>query len=522
MSNERVTYAELNVAKHPRKQQRKPRGTRSSISATEQEITYAEFSFQNACQEHPPVCRDRCCKGFPFPPEKLITGILGIIDLALLVAVVVIRTVATPYPEANSQNSSSVTSTQKDLNNNLSSAHTCSHCPKEWISYAHNCYYIGAEKKTWNDSVESCVSKNSNLLHIDSEEEQEFLKLFSLVSWTGVFRESRNQLWIWKKDSTFKPKITEPSQDEHNCVMLSSSGFTADNCTALHAYLFIDQCFTQSSSENLLFASDENKYRDPQLDTVQKSAQHLPPDSRQGVTHLLRTEGGSGPRGAAKETQGHSQLHFSNPAGNQLMEFSLQNTSHSHLEINRHWHCRNILSPPEKLIAGILGIIWFALLVTLVITTSIVSPYIEPKGEIQTFLFTSQKGTHYLLSSAHSCGHWPKEWVSYSHSCYYIGVDKKTWNDSLVSCISKNSSLLYIDSEEEQEFLKLFSLVSWTGVFRENRNQLWIWKKDSTFKPRITEPSQDEHNCVMLSSSGFTADNCTALHAYLCKHKLTN
>ncbi|EGW06855.1 NKG2-A/NKG2-B type II integral membrane protein [Cricetulus griseus] len=96
MSNERVTYAELNVAKHPRKQQRKPRGTRSSISATEQEITYAEFSFQNACQEHPPVCRDRCCKGFPFPPEKLITGILGIIDLALLVAVVVIRTVATP------------------------------------------------------------------------------------------------------------------------------------------------------------------------------------------------------------------------------------------------------------------------------------------------------------------------------------------------------------------------------------------------------------------------------------------
>ncbi|ERE66428.1 NKG2-A/NKG2-B type II integral membrane protein [Cricetulus griseus] len=179
------------------------------------------------------------------------------------------------------------------------------------------------------------------------------------------------------------------------------------------------------------------------------------------------------------------------------MEFSLQNTSHSHLEINRHWHCRNILSPPEKLIAGILGIIWFALLVTLVITTSIVSP-------------------------SHSCGHWPKEWVSYSHSCYYIGVDKKTWNDSLVSCISKNSSLLYIDSEEEQEFLKLFSLVSWTGVFRENRNQLWIWKKDSTFKPRITEPSQDEHNCVVLSSSGFTADNCRALHAYLCKHKLTN
>ncbi|CAH7424499.1 Klrc1 [Phodopus roborovskii] len=194
MSNERVTYAELNVAKNSRKQQKKPRGTRRSISVTDQDITYAEFSFQNAPQEHPPVCRDCCCED----------------------------------PEANSQNTS-VTSTQ--------TAHTCGHCPKEWISYSHNCYYISVEKKTWNDSLESCISKNSSLLYIESEEEQDFLNLFSLVPWTGVFRKSRDQLWIWKKDSTFKPKITELSHDEHNCVMLSSSGLLADNCTSLHTYL---------------------------------------------------------------------------------------------------------------------------------------------------------------------------------------------------------------------------------------------------------------------------------------------
>ncbi|CAH7424426.1 Klrc1 [Phodopus roborovskii] len=212
MSNERVTYAELNVAKNSRKQQKKPRGTRRSISVTDQDITYAEFSFQNAPQEHPPVCRDCCCEGLPCPPEKLIAGILGIIGVALLVAVVVIRTVAIP-------------------------SHTCGHCPKEWISYSHNCYYISVEKKTWNDSLESCISKNSSLLYIESEEEQDFLNLFSLVPWTGVFRKSRDQLWIWKKDSTFKPKITELSHDEHNCVMLSSSGLLADNCTSLHTYL---------------------------------------------------------------------------------------------------------------------------------------------------------------------------------------------------------------------------------------------------------------------------------------------
>ncbi|KAL6083358.1 hypothetical protein STEG23_036928, partial [Scotinomys teguina] len=197
MSNGGVTYAELNVVKNSRSPKRKPTGTTSSISVTEQEITYAEFSFQNASQERPPICRDCCCKGFPSPPEKLLTGILGIISFALMVAVVTVTTVPTPYPEANAQINSSLNRTQK--------VYSCGHCSKEWISYSRNCYYIGVEKKTWNDSLVSCTSKNSTLLYIDSEEEKVFVQSLSLVSWTGVFRKSRDQLWVWKKDSTFKP-----------------------------------------------------------------------------------------------------------------------------------------------------------------------------------------------------------------------------------------------------------------------------------------------------------------------------
>ncbi|XP_052576431.1 NKG2-A/NKG2-B type II integral membrane protein-like isoform X2 [Peromyscus californicus insignis] len=221
------------------------------------------------------------------------------------------------------------------------------------------------------------------------------------------------------------------------------------------------------------------------------------------MSHLLRTENASGPREAAKETQGHSQLHFSNPAGNQLMEFSLQIASQKQVEISRHCHCKKFLSPPEKLISGILGIIWFALLVALVITTRVVSPYNN-------------------LSPSHPCDHCPKGWVSYSHNCYYIGVEKKTWNDSSVSCTSKNSTLLYIDSEEEKAFLQSLSQVSWIRVFRKRRDQLWVSKKDSTFKPKMKEFSSMEGNCVMLSSSGLTTDDCTALHTYLCERNFNN
>uniref|UniRef100_A0A8C8T3S6 Killer cell lectin-like receptor subfamily C, member 1 n=1 Tax=Peromyscus maniculatus bairdii TaxID=230844 RepID=A0A8C8T3S6_PERMB len=218
MSNEGITYAELNVVKDSRNQKRKPRSTRSPISVSEQEITYAEFSFQNAPQERSPTCRACCCKGFPSPPEKLVTGILGIIGFALMVAVVIITTVATPCKPGWPQ-------THRDPP------------ASEWISYSHNCYYIGMERKTWNDSLVSCTSKNSTLLYIDGEEEQVFLEMLSLVSWTGDFRKSKNQLGVGNKDPTLKSKKTEFSRVEHNCVMLSASGLTTEDCTALHTYL---------------------------------------------------------------------------------------------------------------------------------------------------------------------------------------------------------------------------------------------------------------------------------------------
>ncbi|XP_028636848.1 NKG2-A/NKG2-B type II integral membrane protein-like isoform X5 [Grammomys surdaster] len=241
MSNERVTYAELNVAKNSKNQHRKPRGTCSSIPVIEQEIIYADFSFQNPSQEHPRIYRDCRCKGFPSPPEKLIAGTLGIICFVLIVALVVLTTVATPYTEGKTQINSSMSRMHRDINHNLSSAQPCAHCPKEWISYSHNCYYISVEKKSWSDGLVSCVSKNCSLLYIDSEEEMDFLESLSLVSWARVCQKSRGQPWVQIKDSTFNSQISETSHDEHDCIicimLLSGSGLIADNCTALHTYI---------------------------------------------------------------------------------------------------------------------------------------------------------------------------------------------------------------------------------------------------------------------------------------------
>ncbi|XP_059042088.1 NKG2-A/NKG2-B type II integral membrane protein-like isoform X2 [Mustela lutreola] len=146
-----------------------------------------------------------------------------------------------------------------------------------------------------------------------------------------------------------------------------------------------------------------------------------------------------------------------------------------------------------KLIADILGITCLVLMST-VVTIAVIHSY--------------------------HCGDCPKEWITYSKTCYYISTERKPWNESRLSCASKSSTLLSIEDEEEMYLFSLLIHSLW--ISRDSQNisiNSSVWPKVSTSFPKVSSISSESDNCPFFNSVSKKTlfDSCLYQKIYVCK-----
>ncbi|XP_008421074.1 CD209 antigen-like protein E isoform X1 [Poecilia reticulata] len=92
---------------------------------------------------------------------------------------------------------------------------TCPKCEAGWERYRGSCYFFSNSTSSWNDSRRSCADLGSDLVTIDSREEQMFLEIRvreiiknNETFWIGLTDSKAEGSWLWTDGSPLNKSLS--------------------------------------------------------------------------------------------------------------------------------------------------------------------------------------------------------------------------------------------------------------------------------------------------------------------------
>ncbi|XP_006875532.1 PREDICTED: natural killer cells antigen CD94-like [Chrysochloris asiatica] len=169
---------------------------------------------------------------------------------------------------------------------------------------------------------------------------------------------------------------------------------------------------------------------------------------------------------------------------------------------------------PWRLISWILGVLCLLLMITLGIL-------LHKSFSEQSVPPTVSPGSTEELQKDIDCCSCPEKWIGYRCNCYRKFNEGKTWTESRNSCASQNSTLLYLESEDElQDFWKHGQIFYWVGLSYNKSNGTWLWEDGSALSRNLFPSFQNlnPEKCISFNPRGDTlSETCKMKNHYICK-----
>ncbi|XP_075409464.1 C-type lectin domain family 1 member A [Tenrec ecaudatus] len=123
---------------------------------------------------------------------------------------------------------------------NKTGEHRCSPCPEKWKWHGNKCYQFHKESKSWQGCEYFCISENSTMLKINTQEVLEFampqsFSEFFYSYWTGLSRNGSSKAWLWMDGAHYSSELFD--------IVIDVASFRSRDCvTILNGKAFSKDC----------------------------------------------------------------------------------------------------------------------------------------------------------------------------------------------------------------------------------------------------------------------------------------